>query len=54
MSRQNNKNAFRKQVKRYSYDKETGVLYKTVKSSDGIGKYDKVIVTTIEHSILKT
>ena len=37
-SKQNNKNSFRKKVRRYSYHNKTGVLYKTVKSSDGIGK----------------
>ena len=41
LSKQNNKNSFRKKVEMYSYESESGVLYKRVKSSDGIGKYDK-------------
>ena len=39
-----NKNAFCKHVKKYSYNSESGILYKQVKSSDGIGEYKVVFI----------
>ena len=33
-----NKNSWHKHMKKYSYNRETGVLYKQIVSSDGIGK----------------
>ena len=39
-----NKNAFRKHIKKYSYDSKSGILYKTVKASDGIGEYNAIFI----------
>ena len=35
---QNNKHAFKKLASSYIYDKKKGILYKKIKSVDGIGK----------------
>ena len=35
----NNKNSWQRQMKKYAYNRETGILYKIVKHSDGIGEY---------------